>query len=145
MAGLQLLAYLIATGELGEVVHHVSTESSGYIILALLLNGIGAFLLNIVSFVANKKVGSQRITSVYFYALPFYADSLLTPQTSPLAMNIGGIAKQVITIIVGIVYFGTPAGLMSVLGIAITVAGICLYSYASYTAKSVKPGTPVAV
>ena len=60
-------------------------------------------------------------------------------------MNIGGIAKQVITIIVGIVYFGTAAGLMSVLGIVITVAGICLYSYASYATKSVKPLAPVAV
>jgi hypothetical protein len=36
----------------------------------IVFNGIGAFLLNVVSFVANKK-------------------------TSPLAMNIGGIAKQV--------------------------------------------------
>ena len=62
------------------------------LIQALMVNGVGAFALNIVSFSANKK-------------------------TSPLAMNIGGVTKQVLAIVVGIILFKTPVTTYSVMGV----------------------------
>ena len=66
----QMLILQLSTGELQECIQHVRAigDSTTYTMIAI--NGSGAFLLNVVSFNANKK-------------------------TSPLAMNIGGITKQV--------------------------------------------------
>ena len=62
------------------------------LIQALVVNGVGAFALNIVSFSANKK-------------------------TSPLAMNIGGVTKQVLAIVIGIMLFKTPVTGFSMMGV----------------------------
>lgn len=73
----------------------------------ILLNGAGAFALNIVSFQANKS-------------------------TSPLAMNIAGITKQVMAIILGIVVFNTPVTSLSAFGVSVTSLGIIWYARASF-------------
>eukprot|EP00045_Choanoeca_perplexa_P017737 m.264152 g.264152 ORF g.264152 m.264152 type:complete len:321 (+) comp17618_c0_seq8:156-1118(+) len=106
----QMLVLLVSTGELEECITHVRTIGSQSTYAMIAINGSGAFLLNIVSFNANKK-------------------------TSPLAMNIGGITKQVLAIVLGIVIFHTPVTSLSALGVLITIAGIVWYARASYAAK----------
>jgi hypothetical protein len=71
-ATLQMLVYLVGTGEFTRCVQHVRENADHYTYAMICLTGASAFLLNIVSFNANKK-------------------------TNPLVMNIGGIAKQVRT------------------------------------------------
>eukprot|EP01147_Barroeca_monosierra_P004886 gene4886-6900_t len=71
---------------------------------------VTAFLLNIVSFNANRK-------------------------TSPLAMNIGGITKQVLAIVVGIVLFQSTVTVLSACGVVVTVIGIIWYAMASFRQK----------
>jgi len=76
----------------------------------LIINGLGAFALNVFSFNANKA-------------------------TSPLAMNIGGIVKQILSIILALVIFATPVTGMTIAGIMITVVGIMMYATESYQEK----------
>jgi len=97
----------------------LSSEKDHDLIQALMVNGVGAFALNIVSFSANKK-------------------------TSPLAMNIGGVTKQVLAIVVGIILFKTPVTTYSVMGVAVTVGGILLYARQSYVDKKASsvPSSP---
>ncbi|EDQ85279.1 uncharacterized protein MONBRDRAFT_29453 [Monosiga brevicollis MX1] len=66
----QMLITVLANGEMQACYDRVLETGTTETYLMIALNGSGAFLLNVVSFNANKK-------------------------TSPLAMNIGGIAKQV--------------------------------------------------
>lgn len=75
-----------------------------YVMIAI--NGLGAFFLNIVSFQANKV-------------------------TSPLAVSIAAIAKQVLAIIVGIVVFKTTVTSISAFGVLVTAGGIIWYTRAS--------------
>jgi len=104
------------TGILEEALESVFNREPGSGIQgALLFNGVGAFCLNIVSFVANKK-------------------------TSPLAMNIGGITKQVLAIVLGILLFGTVLSPKSQIGVVIVIGGIVFYARESHLAKK----TPVS-
>ena len=61
----------------------------------LIINGLGAFALNVFSFNANKA-------------------------TSPLAMNIGGIVKQIFSIVLALVIFATPVTGMTIAGIMVS-------------------------
>ena len=83
---------------------HLPIPSKTYTML--LINGIGAFALNIVSFQANKIV-------------------------APLAVSIAGISKQVLAILAGIIIFRTPMTAVSLLGVVITSIGIAWYTLAS--------------
>lgn len=97
----QLLTILVYTGELKESMAalHISEEApvltdedlhnSTALPKMLLMNGLGAFALNVFSFNANKA-------------------------TSPLAMNIGGIVKQILSIVIALVVFATPVTGMTV-------------------------------
>lgn len=76
----------------------------------LIINGLGAFALNVFSFNANKA-------------------------TSPLAMNIGGIVKQIFSIVLALVIFATPVTGMTIAGIMVTVIGIMMYASESYKEK----------
>lgn len=69
-AGLQLVVFAYFEGSLQRAYTHLTVVAEQPLYVALLVNGLGAFSLNVVSFNANKN-------------------------TSPLAMNIGGITKQV--------------------------------------------------
>jgi len=61
---------------LQATVAHLKTNATTETYILIVINGVGAFALNIVSFYANK-------------------------MTSPLAMNVGGITKQILAIILG--------------------------------------------
>jgi len=82
------------------------------LIRLLILNGVGAFFLNVASFSANKA-------------------------TSPLVMNIGGIVKQILSIILAIIVFHTPVTMMTCLGVGITMLGIVYYSRESFKQKQI--------
>jgi len=110
-SALVLVAVTTYTGILKESLISIQEKPEGSgLQRALVINGIGAFCLNIVSFVANKK-------------------------TSPLAMNIGGITKQVLAIVLGILVFGTELSVRSQVGVVVVILGIILYSRESYLAK----------
>eukprot|EP00049_Salpingoeca_infusionum_P012378 m.226265 g.226265 ORF g.226265 m.226265 type:complete len:339 (+) comp15167_c0_seq3:37-1053(+) len=106
-AFLQMLVFVVISGELTEVVFHLQETADFKTIAVLVGNGVGAFMLNVVSFKANKA-------------------------TSPLAMNIGGITKQVLAIILAIVVFHSPVTPLSLVGVLITVVGIVWYARASF-------------
>eukprot|EP00730_Choanoeca_flexa_P004925 TRINITY_DN11843_c0_g1_i2.p2 TRINITY_DN11843_c0_g1~~TRINITY_DN11843_c0_g1_i2.p2 ORF type:complete len:325 (+),score=97.40 TRINITY_DN11843_c0_g1_i2:3729-4703(+) len=106
----QMLIFVALTGELNDCLDHMQLTATNRTYVMIAVNGSGAFLLNIVSFNANKK-------------------------TSPLAMNIGGITKQVLAIVLGIVVFHTPVTSLSATGVVITIIGIVWYARANYAAK----------
>eukprot|EP00055_Hartaetosiga_balthica_P016561 m.105534 g.105534 ORF g.105534 m.105534 type:complete len:206 (+) comp9133_c0_seq6:108-725(+) len=106
-ASVQMWLFLIFDGSLLKLQRHLVETATPKTYFVLLVNGSFAFLLNIVSFMANKK-------------------------TSPLAMNIGGISKQVLAIVLGIVIFNTPVTPLSAVGVAVTICGIAWYANANY-------------
>ncbi len=72
------------------------------LITELSMNGVLAFILNLVSFMTNKKLGALSMT---------------------VASNI----KQVLTILLGIVLFNSKIGFVNVIGISITLLGGAWY------------------
>eukprot|EP00911_Craspedida_sp_UC1_P001075 UC1_evm4s808 len=106
-AFLQMFTWLALDGTLTATIDHLKTNATSETLVAIAVNGTGAFLLNIVSFTANKV-------------------------TSPLAMNIGGITKQILAIVLAIVVFHSPTTRDSLTGVAITVAGIIWYARSSF-------------
>jgi hypothetical protein len=84
------------------------------VVLALLGNGVLAFLLNVCSFSANKVAGA-------------------------LTMTVCGNVKQCITVLLGIVLFNVTVGVLNGLGMLITLAGAAWYSAVELSAK--KAGT----
>jgi len=109
-AMIQMLAYLTLDGTLAATYSHLRETATPLTFVMILLNGAGAFFLNIVSFQANKS-------------------------TSPLAMNVAGITKQVMAIILGIVIFATPVTSLSAFGVCVTSLGIIWYARASFREK----------
>ncbi|EGD76924.1 hypothetical protein PTSG_08269 [Salpingoeca rosetta] len=107
---LQMGLVLAANGTLSNVYIHLRDNAPPSTYAAMIVNGSTAFFLNIVSFLANKK-------------------------TSPLAMNIGGITKQVLAIILGIVIFATPMTVYTSAGVGITIVGIVWYTSANFREK----------
>jgi len=110
-SAIQLLIVLGYSGQLTVAMDELkSKEDYSRMVQILMVNGCFAFLLNVVSFNANKA-------------------------TSPLALNIGGITKQILAIILGIVVFKTPIRTETIAGVAITIFGITMYARESYKAK----------
>ena len=107
---LQMVPILALDGTLTEVYTHLASNPSADTLIAMVVNGSTAFLLNIVSFLANKK-------------------------TSPLAMNIAGITKQILAIVLGIFVFSTPITIYSILGVGVTGSGIAWYTTANFKLK----------
>ena len=58
LALVQCVAYAYLSGELNHVKEYAASRLSVLQILTLLLNGVIAFGLNVVSFTANKKAGA---------------------------------------------------------------------------------------
>eukprot|EP00056_Hartaetosiga_gracilis_P010293 m.151151 g.151151 ORF g.151151 m.151151 type:complete len:356 (-) comp13291_c3_seq1:3341-4408(-) len=115
-ASIQMWIFLASDGTLVRLQQHLTENADGTTYVVLLVNGVSAFILNIVSFLANKK-------------------------TSPLAMNIGGISKQVLAIFLGIVIFHTPLTYFSLFGVCVTVVGIAWYASANFRNKNKKRKT----
>lgn len=103
LAFIQCIVYAYLTGELEQVRTFVFTNTSNQQLgLGLLLNGVIAFGLNIVSFTANKK-------------------------TSALTMTVAGNIKQVLSIILSIIIFDYVINQMNMFGILLTLVGGAWY------------------
>jgi drug/metabolite transporter (DMT)-like permease len=103
LAFLQTTAYAYLTGEMAEALEFMQTRATWSFVFALLVNGILAFFLNVVSFTANKK-------------------------TSALTMTVAGNVKQVLSIVLAVIIFDLPLTLMNSVGILLTLAGGAWYT-----------------
>ena len=117
LAFFQSLVYSYLSGEhhrfevAGAPHHTFSTIISTGLVLGL--NGLLAFLLNFVSFTANKKTGALTMT---------------------VAANI----KQILTIITSVAFFKLQMGWMNVVGIFLTLLGGIWYAKVELEAKALR-------
>ncbi|KAI8073345.1 triose-phosphate transporter family-domain-containing protein [Gongronella butleri] len=102
LAFIQTMAYSYLTGEMAIMHDFVKTRGSWSLVFALLVNGILAFFLNVVSFTANKK-------------------------TSALTMTVAGNVKQVLSIVLSVIIFNIQLTWMKSWGIILTLAGGAWY------------------
>lgn len=107
---LQCIVYSCLLGEAKEMIAWIRTHAESSVAMSLLLNGFLAFLLNWVSFTANKK-------------------------TSALSMTVAGNVKQTLSILLAIYIFSTPVTLLSASGILVTMLGAAWYSWLSLRLK----------
>lgn len=110
LAFVQTVIFSWMKGELDEMVSWCRTEISYKLVLALSVNGVIAFLLNYVSFTANKK-------------------------TSALTMTVAANVKQVLSIVIAVTVFNTRIGFLNGLGIVMTLIGGAFYSYVDFYEK----------
>lgn len=103
LAFIQTMIYSYLTGEMALVTEFCRTKMTMSVFMALLLNGILAFFLNVVSFTANKK-------------------------TSALTMTVAGNVKQVLSIVLAVMIFNLDITFMNSIGILLTLAGGAWYS-----------------
>ncbi|KAI8138729.1 triose-phosphate transporter family-domain-containing protein [Fennellomyces sp. T-0311] len=113
LAFAQTLIYSYATGEMALVREFYQTEFTWTLFFALLVNGIIAFFLNVVSFTANKK-------------------------TSALTMTVAGNVKQVLSIVLAVIIFKLHITWMNAWGILLTLAGGAWYTHVEMTERSTK-------
>ncbi|EJD52087.1 TPT-domain-containing protein [Auricularia subglabra TFB-10046 SS5] len=114
LAFIQCVLFGWYTGELERVRRFGALEMTPGKALALLVNGIIAFGLNVVSFTANKKSG-------------------------PLTMTVAANVKQVLTILLAVMIFNLHISPINGVGILFTVAGGAWYAaieYAEQTKRS---------
>ncbi|KAI8992302.1 triose-phosphate transporter family-domain-containing protein [Pilobolus umbonatus] len=110
LAFLQCLMYAYATGELSKVSEFSATHMTSNLMLGLLMNGVIAFALNIVSFTANKK-------------------------TSALTMTVAGNVKQVLSITLAVMIFNININFINACGIFLTLLGGAWYGYVELSQK----------
>lgn len=103
LAFIQTMVYSYVTGEMAEVAEFCRTRLTMSLCFALLINGIMAFFLNVVSFTANKK-------------------------TSALTMTVAGNVKQVLSIILAVIIFNLNITFTNLIGIMLTLAGGAWYT-----------------
>ncbi|ORX90425.1 TPT-domain-containing protein [Basidiobolus meristosporus CBS 931.73] len=103
LAFMQTVMYAYMTGELEAVAVFARTEMSWTLVIALVVNGVIAFFLNVVSFTANKK-------------------------TSALTMTVAGNVKQVLSIVLAVTIFNLDISAMNGIGIVLTLLGGVWYT-----------------
>ncbi|OBZ88339.1 GDP-mannose transporter GONST5 [Choanephora cucurbitarum] len=113
LAFMQTMLYSYATGEFELVQDYIQTKLTWGVLSALVLNGIIAFFLNVVSFTANKK-------------------------TSALTMTVAGNVKQVLSIVLAVIIFDLSITATNGLGIILTLAGGAWYSNVQLNEKKSK-------
>ncbi|KAH7912483.1 triose-phosphate transporter family-domain-containing protein [Hygrophoropsis aurantiaca] len=113
LAFIQCVILAISTGELDQVRHYSSHEMTTVKAISLLLNGIIAFGLNVVSFTANKKAG-------------------------PLSMTVAANVKQVLSIFLAVLIFDLSISATNAMGILLTLAGGAWYATIEYQEKQGK-------
>ncbi|KAI8337624.1 TPT-domain-containing protein [Chlamydoabsidia padenii] len=111
LAFVQCVFYAYATGELERVRTFSSAHMTIPLASGLLVNGLLAFALNIVSFTANKK-------------------------TSALTMTVAGNVKQVLSIILAVVIFNLNINITNAFGIALTLIGGAWYGNVEMAEKA---------
>jgi hypothetical protein len=115
LAAIQCMAYAYLTGELPTLRKFNQLEgrfSAGFT-LEILINACMAFALNVVSFQTNKMVGA-------------------------LAVTVCGNVKQALTILMGIVLFSVPVGIVNAVGMGITVLGAAWFSKVELDGKEAR-------
>lgn len=111
LAAAQAMLVARATGELGAFTAAISEGSiTSPVLLALLGNGVLAFVLNISSFQTNRLAGA-------------------------LTLTVAGNLKQCLTILVGIVMFDVRVGWTNGIGMVVTLLGAAWYSKVELDAK----------
>jgi len=113
LAFIQCVIYAQLSGELDSVKVYSAREMSWFKAVALLMNGVIAFGLNVVSFTANKKAG-------------------------PLSMTVAANVKQVLTIALAMFIFHLPPSMTNTLGIVLTLMGGAWYAAVEYEDKKNK-------
>jgi len=115
LAAIQCMAWAYFMGEL-ESLRVFSQLEGGFsfsFTLLILANALMAFALNVVSFQTNKIVGA-------------------------LAVTVCGNVKQALTILLGIVLFSVPVGLMNAIGMVITMVGAAWFSKVELDSKKAR-------
>lgn len=111
LAAIQSILYAYLTGELGQFVTFVAEDHlSPSLGLALLGNGVLAFVLNVTSFQTNKLAGA-------------------------LTLSVCGNLKQCLTVLLGVVLFNVHVGLLNGAGMLITLVGAACYSKVELDSK----------
>jgi hypothetical protein len=121
LAFIQCVFYGWWSGELERVHKYGATEMTRDKAAALLINGVIAFGLNIISFTANKKAGVSgvaRIPVLVCVLMPFSP-----PSPQPLTMAVSANCKQVLTIAIAVVMFNVHITPTNALGILLTLVG----------------------
>ncbi|TGZ81898.1 TPT-domain-containing protein [Ascodesmis nigricans] len=103
LAFIQTLIYAYLTGELNKVGGYYAEQMTQRDVILLLMNGVIAFALNVVSFGANKKTGA-------------------------LTMTVAANVKQILTIVLSIMFWGLKVGWLNASGIILTLAGGAWYA-----------------
>jgi len=121
LAFIQTLLYAYLTGELDSLKTYTADGSlTQRDVIALLVNGLIAFALNIISFTANKKTGA-------------------------LTMTVAANVKQILTIILAISFWGLKVTWMNALGITLTLVGGAWYAKVELEAKTRRQQSQVVV
>ncbi|KAL8292558.1 hypothetical protein RQP46_001170 [Phenoliferia psychrophenolica] len=111
LAFMQCVLWGWYSGELDRVRIYGATEMTRSKAIALLMNGIIAFGLNVVSFTANKK-------------------------TSALTMTVAANVKQVLTIVLAVLIFHIQLNATNMFGITLTLSGGAWYAKVELGEKS---------
>ncbi|KAL1408879.1 hypothetical protein Q8F55_005693 [Vanrija albida] len=119
LAFVQCVFYGWWTGELERVRRYGATQMTRTKAVALLINGIIACGLNIVSFTANKKAGA-------------------------LTMTVSANCKQVLTIALAVVLFNLQISITNGIGILLTLIGGAWYAYVEFSEKTKKKTPPAS-
>jgi len=111
LAAVQSIFYAYVTGEFQGVGRLVAQGSiTPGLLVALLGNGVLAFVLNISSFQTNKLAGALTIT-------------------------VAGNVKQCLTILLGIVAFNVKVSSLNGLGMVVTLLGAAWYSWVELSTR----------
>lgn len=123
IAFLQTILYSYMSGELSSVQEYIATEMTTGMYLAVLFNGILAFMLNVVSFTANKQAGPVTMTVAGIKLCAFNLINAL--KTNCLAI---GNVKQVLSIVLAIFIFKIQINATNAFGILLTLFGGAYYA-----------------
>ena len=114
LAFLQTMLYAYLSGELDALKgYNAEGKLTQRTIIVILINGLIAFALNIISFTANKKTGA-------------------------LTMTVAANVKQILTIVLSIIFWGLEVTWMNAFGIMLTLFGGAWYANVELAAKAKK-------
>lgn len=118
------------SGELERVRIYGATEMTGKKALALGINGVIAFGLNVVSFTANKKTSplTMTVAGLFFFSLCFGS------RTEEILLFLANV-KQVLTIILAVVIFNLSLNPTNIFGIILTLSGGAWYARVEFLEK----------
>lgn len=116
LAFVQTLIYAYFTGEISQLKTYSRDVMTSRDVAALALNGLIAFALNVISFTANKKTGA-------------------------LTMTVAANVKQILTIVLSIMFWGLKVTALNATGIFLTLAGGAWYAKVELEAKTKRAET----